>query len=277
MVRVVRRGAELWHAIVPVLDDVTDIWLLYAASGKMDPFWWVCFSAMLIADVERVWFLVTLCLTFALLPLLWLVVWGVWFVKRCVCGGNDITPQRLGWWFARLNCTHEARPDTLHGRVVDTVLWTVLGSRARCSRIWSVVGLSGNAPKKAIHDSGVGFGAIDTWVARHPFRKLGMLCFGRGYKLKGEGGSVTRRSEVMVRAVGETLVVDPLFLVFSVVTGGWDEGLRGVAGISAVFSVLELLTELQYYVEESDAVLERASPGVVDSGISDTKAPSSTV
>lgn len=66
----------------------------------------------------------------------------------------------------------------------------------------------------------------------------------------------------MIRAVGETLVVDTLFLVFSVMSGGWDDNFAGVAGISALFSVLELLTELHYYVAEAGKELEPVSSSI---------------
>ncbi|CAM9479453.1 unnamed protein product [Ectocarpus fasciculatus] len=66
-----------------------------------------------------------------------------------------------------------------------------------------------------------------------------------------------RRARVLVRSVGETLVVDPLFLALSAVSrGGWDGSLAGIAGISAVFSALQLLTELRYYVKQASAVLD---------------------
>lgn len=106
--------------------------------------------------------------------------------------------------------------------------------------------------------AGVGFGAIDNWVARHLFRVLGNAVFGKGFALKGEKDGVSRRARVMIRAVGETLVVDSLFLALSVVSGGWDGSLADVGGISALFSALELVTELQYYVAEAGAVLEPA-------------------
>ncbi|CAM9738371.1 unnamed protein product [Pylaiella littoralis] len=61
-----------------------------------------------------------------------------------------------------------------------------------------------------------------------------------------------RRGRLLRRAVGETLVVDTLFLALSAVSGGgWNGSLVDIAGISAVFSALELLTELRYYVKES--------------------------
>ncbi|CAB1101925.1 unnamed protein product [Ectocarpus sp. CCAP 1310/34] len=74
-----------------------------------------------------------------------------------------------------------------------------------------------------------------------------------------------RRARVMVRSVGETLVVDPLFLALSAVSrGGWDGSLAGIAGISAVFSALQLLTELRYYVKGASAVLERVPVVLAD-------------
>lgn len=44
--------------------------------------------------------------------------------------------------------------------------------------MFSLLGLSGNAPKGAIDDAGIGFSAIDEWVVRHPFHWLGMKVFG---------------------------------------------------------------------------------------------------
>lgn len=52
--------------------------------------------------------------------------------------------------------------------------------------------------------------------------------------------------------LGETLWVHPLFLALSVATGGWDDNVVGLTLLSALFSVLELVTELQYYVTEAD-------------------------
>eukprot|EP00903_Cladosiphon_okamuranus_P014156 g13155.t1 len=83
----------------------------------------------------------------------------------------------------------------------------------------------------------------------------------------GEGGqgdisssSRRRRGQVLVRAVGETLVVDGLSLALSAVArGGWNGSLTGIAGVSALFSALQLLTELRYYVTEATEALE---PGV---------------
>ncbi|CAM9430483.1 unnamed protein product [Hapterophycus canaliculatus] len=118
-----------------------------------------------------------------------------------------------------------------------------------------------------VDHAGVGFGAIDKWVSLHPFRFLGKMLFGARFALKGGDEGESRRAGVMIRAVGETLVVDSFFLALSVVSEGWDGNLTGVAGFSALFSILELLTELQYYVAEAGAVLEPvSSPGPATSG-----------
>lgn len=56
----------------------------------------------------------------------------------------------------------------------------------------------------------------------------------------------------MLRAVGETLVVDSLFLALSLSSETWDDGVT-IGVVSLIFSVLELLTELQYYAAEARA------------------------
>ncbi|CAM9471341.1 unnamed protein product [Ectocarpus sp. 8 AP-2014] len=255
LVRAIRTTTKLWHTAVPVVDDYTDFALLWTTRDAPGPVWWLCIFMVVLADVERLWFLATLCMTFCSA-----VVLFPSFVCECFFGTQgDI----LGTIFARLNCNHDVRHGTLRGRLLDTFLWALIGSRGRCTPIFSLLGLSGNATKGQIDDAGVGFSAIDEWVARHPFRWLGMNVF-RGFELKGSSSTVTRRAEVMVRAVGETIVVDPLFLLLSFLNGGLDGGLTGFAGVSALFSILELLTELQYYVEESAKHLQPVSSPVSD-------------
>lgn len=70
-----------------------------------------------------------------------------------------------------------------------------------------------------------------------------------------------RRARVLIRAVGETLVLDFLFLALAAISGGgWNGSLASLAGISAVFSVLQLLTEMRYYVKEASSALVSAVP-----------------
>lgn len=237
---------DIWHVIVPVVDDVTDVVLLTSTASSMRPLWWTCLIVLVVADVERLWLLFSLCLTLVHLPFMW-------------CYDPVEVHSSAAYLFAILHSRGDAPRNTFRGRLLDSLLWFAVGSRSRCSPFWRKVGMSLDAKVDEADHAGVGFGAIDKWVARHPFSVLGNILFGKDFAFKGGNEGVSRRARVMVRAVGETLVVDSLFLALSVVSGGWDWNLTGVAGISALFSVLELVTELQYYVAEAGAVLEPAS------------------
>lgn len=54
----------------------------------------------------------------------------------------------------------------------------------------------------------------------------------------------------MLRAVGETLVVDSLFLALSLSSETLEDGVS-IGIVSLIFSLLELVTELQYYLAEA--------------------------
>ena len=57
----------LWHFLIPIFDDVTDVILLIGTFEDRGGLWWACCGAFVLADVERVLvLLVTL-----LLVLLW--------------------------------------------------------------------------------------------------------------------------------------------------------------------------------------------------------------
>ena len=109
-------------------------------------------------------------------------------------------------------------------------------------------GQAGESNMDALRDSGLGLHGIDVILFFHPMRYLGefLLTFPKGHRRLdvADRKKAERREIAMVRAVGETLCVDPLFLALSVVTGGWDDNLTGFAMVSALFSMLELLTEL---------------------------------
>lgn len=254
IVRLLEFITDIWHTAVPVVDDITDVLLLTSTADAASPLWWICLIALVVADIERLWLFCTVCLTIALLPILW--CYDVLKASFSNSGDSTFFGQAAARLFARLNCRGIAPQNTFRGRLVDSFLWVMFGSRSRCSPLWRLVGMSLDANVDEADHAGVSFGAIDAWVARHPFSSLGKALFGRGFELKGENEGATRRARVMIRAVGETLVVDSIFLVLSVESGGWDGNLTGVVGLSALFSVLELLTELQYYVAEAGAVLE---------------------
>lgn len=118
-------------------------------------------------------------------------------------------------------------------------------------------GLAGDATERSLQESGLGFHAIDVMLYWHPFRLLGEAIMsspqGHRHEDMARRNMVHRRKMSMVRAVGETLCVDSLFLVLSLVTGGMDDNVTGLPLMSALFSVLELVTELQYYVTEVEA------------------------
>lgn len=146
---------------------------------------------------------------------------------------------------------------TLQWIVLDSLLWTLLGSRARSSPFMKLFGQAGQATGDDLRDSGLGLHGIDVILFFHPMRYFGevLLACPRGIRRPRVSNrhQATRREIAMVRAVGETLCVDPLFLALSVVTGDWDDHLTGLAMVSALFSILELVTELQYYVNEAEA------------------------
>ncbi|CAM9665904.1 unnamed protein product [Sphacelaria rigidula] len=119
------------------------------------------------------------------------------------------------------------------------------------------LGLAGEAPVEVLNQ-GSGNNAIDVLVYYHPFQYFGAFVMSfprdRGLAIRTRR-EAHRRTTAMVRAVGETLVVDPLFLALSVVSGGWDDNFTGFTFISGVFSILELVSELQYYITEAEHAL----------------------
>lgn len=92
---------------------------------------------------------------------------------------------------------------------------------------------------------------IDRHVSHHPCSMLGGALFSNphGHNLPGSGAA-TRRS--WVRAVEEKLAVDSLFFSLSLSTETLEDGVS-IGVFSLIFSVLELLTELQYYETEDGA------------------------
>lgn len=163
--------------------------------------------------------------------------------------------------------------------LLDSLLWTLFGWRARSSPFMHAFGLAGDSSGRAMQEAGLGLHAIDVMMFFHPFRYVGelVMSFPRGHRRPevAERNVADRRKIAMVRAVGETLWVDPLFLALSVVTGGWDDNVAGLAVFSALFSVLEVVTELQYYVTEAEAgnPSSDAAVGDVESGVGASENP----
>lgn len=254
---------SLWHFSLPVLDDMTDLWLLWVTfGGSHGGLWWTCFCVFVIADIERAYtafFFVTLLLS------VMLYVVTVARVDSSV-GLSFLAGQRVNL----------LKPWHL---LLDSLLWTLFGSRARSSPFMRTFGLAGDSSGQVLQEVGLGLHAIDVIMFHHPFRYFGelVMSFPRGHRRDEVAmrNVAHRRKISMVRAVGETLWVDPLFLALSVVTGGWDDNAMGLVVLSALFSVLELVTELQYYVTEAEDAnpLSSTTVGDVEIGVGGSESP----
>ncbi|CAN0189920.1 unnamed protein product, partial [Ectocarpus sp. 4 AP-2014] len=212
---------SLWHFSLPVLDDMTDVWLLWVTfGGGHGGLWWTCLSVFVIADIERgytAFFFVTLLLSLML------------YVVTCGC----VDLSDVGMSFLAGQRVNLSKPWHL---LLDSLLWALFGSRARSSPFIRTYGLAGDSSGQALQDAGLGLHAIDVIVFYHPFRYFGelVMSFPRGHRRDEVAmrNAAHRRKILMVRAVGETLWVDPLFLALSVVTGGWDENATGLVVLS---------------------------------------------
>lgn len=241
-----------WPFLLPIVDDITDILLLWETSDTdIAGLWWVCLFAVVIANADRVYVFALVMLVALLYPFL---------VASPLSDGVDYSGGILQW-LRVMNNGQDLDPSvkSLKWLLLDGISWVVLGSRARSSDLMSSLGLAGEAPARVAEDAGLGLRAIDVLVHHHPFRHFGEVLFAYpyGHRIpRQQFGGATRRAEVMVRAVGETLTVDPLFLALSIVTSGWDGDFTGVVGLSALSSLLELVTELQYYAASALTFLE---------------------
>ena len=262
----------LWHFLVPIFDDVTDVILLVATFEDRGGLWWACFAAFVVADFERVlMLLVASCL---------ILCWIPFALAGDSRGDLFSLPLKVlnGWHPLNLEETEygDASRSALRWPIFDAVTWAVMGSRSKSSSLMKLFGLAGNTSMNALEQSGFGLSLIDRIVSRHPYSILGGAIFScpHGHRLPA-GDTATRRSGVMLRAVGETLVVDSLFLALSLSSEPWEEGVS-IAVYSLIFSVLELLTELQYYAAEAGADMttgreETRDAEGTDGGATDTQ------
>ena len=251
----------LWHFLIPIFDDVTDVILLIDTLEDRGGLWWACCGAFVLADVERVLlllvtvFLVLLWVPFALLGTDESRGERFKVALKCINGCHEL---RLEKYFVRWNNDSGVNVwgvsrSALRWPILDGFMWVVVGSRSKSSSLMRLCGMAGNTPVDRLEQSGFGLSLIDRIVDHHPYSMLGRALFSypHGHHLPGSD-EATRRSWVMVRAVGETLVVDSLFLALSLSSETWEDGVS-IGIFSLIFSVLELLTELQYYVSEARA------------------------
>lgn len=266
---------SFWHFAVPVIDDITDVLLLwYTYDSGYSGLWWLCLCVMVVSEVDRLFVVFQLATLTLALP-----AWAAWAGARRLffawtggLPGPGVEVGALLSLVSLLNFGQEVLASNARGLLVDALLWVLLGARARSSDFMSSEfmaskGLVGPEPARVVEAGGHGLLAIDFLIRHHPFRRLGEFLFScpYGHHLEDREGDASRRSEAVTKAVGETLVVDILFLALGVATAGWDGNFTGVTGVSALFSVLELVSELQYYVAiAASSMRERPSgPGLV--------------
>lgn len=259
----------LWHFFVPVVDDVTDVILLWATFEDRGGLWWACCCAFVLADAERVLvLLVTLTLIVCWIPISLVGTdesRGERFklLLRVLNGWHDmpLEPDFIRY-DDRGNAVFGNAPSALRWLVLDGFMWAVVGSRSKSSELMSLCGMSGNIPVSVLAERGFGLSLIDRIVRIHPYSLLGRALFACPHRHHlPSSGAATRRAAVMVRAVGETLVVDSLFLALSLSSETWEDGVS-IGIFSSVFSVLELLTELQYYAAEARTDMVTGSSAV---------------
>lgn len=228
--------------MVPVLDDISDVWLLvHTAQGGFRGLWWTCLCVFVFADIDRVYtafFSAAMTLRMMFYTALCRRCGGVSETLSFFACGTRVELNRP-WWV-----------------LLDSVLWTICGSRARSTTIMQMYGMAGESTMEQMRIDGLGVHAIDEIIFWHPFRFLGefVLTFPDCPKTEemARQSVAHRRTVVLTRAIGKTLCVDILFLVLSVVAGSFEDNVTGVVAFSALFSVLELITELQYYVMEAE-------------------------
>ena len=214
--------------------------------------------AFALADIERVLlFLVTLLLLVCWIPFALLGTdrsrdKRFKVVLDFLNGSHDLHLERVSMERDETGVALWGSPGSaLRWPILDGFLWVVVGSRSKSSSLMRWFGMAGNTSVDALERYGYGLSLIYRIVNCHPYSMLSKVLFSypHGHHLPGPD-IATRRSWVMLRAVGETLVVDSLFLALSLSSETWEEGLS-IGIFSLISSVLELLTELQYYAAEA--------------------------
>lgn len=241
-----------WHVILPILDDITDYLLLWTTfDSDQRGFWWTCLVALALADADRAHALVYL-VVLVVTSVLGLLV----SVADCFTLESDdsFSTFDLMWKPAEfLSGGHRHTSRNITRLFLDAATWTLLGPRSR----YAHTGLGGETPVDGAQLAGSDLRIIDVFLMWHPYTLCGQLILScpRGLRIPRSGRERSRRAMVMVKAVGETVVVDVLFLTLGLLTSSWDDPSL-VALSSSVFSVLELMIELQYYINEAEPYLQ---------------------
>lgn len=258
-----RRGAnclvKVWRILVPVLDNITDYWLLWNTFDEDEQvLWWICLVALFMADVDRVYalvYLIVLVITLMLsLPLT--CMRGMQCSSSFWSEFKEVVEEdfHLMWKPADfLSGGQRHTSENIPRLFLDAACWIIRGPRS----LYAYPELGGEDPMEGAYLAGSRLRIIDRFLEYHLYTLVGHCIFlcpnclwvPRSRKER------SRRAMVMVKAVGETLVVDPLFLALGIRTTDWNDPSLA-ALFSSIFSVAELLTELQHYINETEPYLE---------------------
>ena len=149
---------SLWHFLLPVLDDATDLWLLLETSGGSHRgLWWTCFIVFVIADIERV-YTVFFFLLSTVLSIFYIVVTVIYLcLCFCLCGNVEDGVFSILSFFAMQEVDDW---NTLSRITLDSLLWTLFGSRARSSPFMNLFGQSGLVTGDVLRRTGLGLHGI---------------------------------------------------------------------------------------------------------------------
>ena len=242
---------NIWRFLLPIFDDITNVLVLIENFADRGGLWWACCGAFVLAGVERV----LLLLITLLLVLLW--------VPFALLGTDESRNERFKVALKFLNGCHDLELETfvlrtddrgldvwgvsrsaLRWPIFDGFMWVVVGSRSKWRSLMRSYRMAGGTVDRLVQ-SGYGLSLIDRIIHHHPYSMLGRALYSCPHGCQLSGSDVTtRRSWVMLRAVGETLVVDSLFLSLALSSETW---------YSLIFSVVEVLMELQYFLSEAKA------------------------
>jgi len=132
----------LWHFLIPIFDDITDVILLFATFDDRRGLWWACSAAFVLADAERV----LLLLVTLLLALCW--------IPFALLGTVESRGERFKLVLKVLNGWHDlplepvyvgndhrgfavwgVRGSALRWPILDGFLWAFVGSRSKSSAL----------------------------------------------------------------------------------------------------------------------------------------------
>lgn len=263
---------DWWYVLLPVMDDATHIFLLMAAyNGETSVLWWSCIGVLLIAAPERalatIYVLLLATTTVLSLVLVILSTVGAAFTLSCTvklarCLRNvSRRGMKVLWKPAVLLSGGEphAWPEALWV-LLDASIWAILGARRHGSMLTS---WKYPSRREADPDRKEGFvlRIIDGIVRWNPYAWIGRLLV-QWISTSGAPhlphNKETRRASMMAKAIGETLIMEIMFLFLGIATGDWLAGFTSSSVFTSIFSALALSIGLRHYIGEASQAFEES-------------------